>query len=192
MTRDNEQDFLREAATPWFWHDCARSLVCSANRLQEWFVPVDRGEAPCDELELWYSSFAPMMLLYGLAAENLLKAIRIGQGVPATIGKALNPALRNHDLRRLADDAAIQLSVDERRLLERLRDFIESGKYPVGTRPARGLGAREFEEPADLDDTLALLTRLEDALYSTGKPVGPRCDLRALCRSAVGNPAGTR
>ncbi len=164
------------------WHDHARNFICAANRLVEWYVPVLSSHGPPD-LERWHASFQPIMLLFGLATENLLKALLVAQGVDPLSAGVLNSTFKTHDLGALAQRGGIPLSMSERELLERLRDFIESSKYPIGISADKGLGGNRFEYPSDVDQTWALLQRLDDAVRTAPPSALGSVDVKTLCRS---------
>ncbi len=74
------------------------------------------------------------MMLGALAIENLLKAVCLPQVSPL-FNKRGAFDLDTHDLLKLAEDAGIALSQEERILLERLEQFITwAGRYPVPLR----------------------------------------------------------
>jgi len=72
-------------------------------------------------------------LLFGLAIENLLKAIIISkEPKPVENGKLRDWPGNGHELIRLAENANINLNMQQRDLLNRLVAFIEwAGRYPV-------------------------------------------------------------
>jgi hypothetical protein len=74
----------------------------------------------------------PATLLYGLAFENIIKAIIVkSEGVVIEQGKIKN-WLQTHNLVNLATRAGIILTVAQRDLLTRLTAFVGwSGRYPI-------------------------------------------------------------
>jgi len=76
------------------------------------------------------STFSSALMLAGFAIENMLKALLVTQR-PA-FDSSGNFSFKTHDLLKLADDVGLNLSMDERILLERLEQFLTwAGRYPV-------------------------------------------------------------
>jgi hypothetical protein len=128
------------------WQLTARRLVRAANVLHE-AHPEARSREP------QYASLLPALVLYGLAAENLVKGLLAAQGG----GREDDPRLKSHHLAWLFEQARVPLSDKEAGIVDRLQWFLEKGRYPAGVEPGQELGG----EVARL---LRLLTRLEDAL----------------------------
>jgi hypothetical protein len=136
------------------WRDHAHRFIRAANRLVSWYEPIITGEAQGP----WEGGFQPIMLLYGVAVENLLKALVIAHGVlPVDTDGNLSRELKHHRLNDLTHKAGLAVSDVEVVLLTRLRDFIESGKYPIEKDADSGHGATVFYYREDVRDTLALL-----------------------------------
>src|SRR5438105_10225773 len=94
MTDDEYRQSFETRAGQWYrWQSTAREFVCAANCLLDWYEPKLRATDQPRDTDGHYSSYSPLMLLYGAATENLLKALRIAQGIAATINGALNPYL---------------------------------------------------------------------------------------------------
>jgi hypothetical protein len=83
-------------------------------------------------------------MLYGLALENALKALRatqiVAQGDAVIVcslkGERLHPALRHHNLEALAQQGGLSLSGADRNLLRRLEKFaVWAGRYPMPVAP---------------------------------------------------------
>ncbi len=87
----------------------------------------------------------PASLLYGLALENLLKAIIIDRE-PTTAAGGLPRQFRGpsgHNLPSLAKRAGLDLSQEEKDLARRLTAYVEwAGRYPVPTR-AEGMTIKQ-------------------------------------------------
>ncbi len=86
----------------------------------------------------------PILLSYGLAAENLIKGLLIAQGVipvkPAK-GKAgktgalkLSEEIKTHDLKAMFKKARLTLTEEEKDVLKKLTWAVKTAKHPVGTR----------------------------------------------------------
>lgn len=171
------------SAGEWYrWQSVARDFIRAANYLLDWY-DLPRREGDPEDLSWTHQGPAPMMVLYAVAAENLLKAVLVAQGSPPVVNGKLAGAFKHHRLTQHAENAGLKLSADERNLLERLGDLVEAGRYPVATAPGKNPGAWRFDYPGDVQRTFAMLQRLEDALYSTGKTCLPRVDLKQRFRS---------
>lgn len=178
----NEEHFLRRASQPIAWQEAALSLLASANYLLEAEIGPLPESFPGDWSWSSGGSVQPQLLLYGAAVENLLKAVRVAQGVPAVTGRSLNPDLATHELWRYADEAGLKPGKAESKLLRRLQDVLEAGKYPVAKKPGRNSAAWSFDYPHDISATWALLERLDEALRTTGTRCVARTGLRTLTR----------
>ncbi len=91
----------------------------------------EHGQPPSslDHLEL----VMPASLLYGLAVENLLKAIILKNVKPAATRRRLPEwPSDGHDLEKLASRAIVTLNDCERDMLRRLSAFVRwAGRYPI-------------------------------------------------------------
>jgi hypothetical protein len=164
-----QDHYTQRAKTVWRWHEHARKFICAANRLVDSFeATLNPPAGPIPE-EHSHTSFEPIMMLFGVAVENLLKALLIAKGTTPVSDGELNKKLKGHNLTAFAEEAAITLSQRERQLLKCLQDFIESGKYPIGTKATSGQGARIFKHPSDFEDTWALLQKLDDDVLALAK-----------------------
>jgi hypothetical protein len=177
-------DFETLKKTSYAWQKGARELIGAANVLLNAYertiasTCVETPPFEPNEQSLW----RPMMVLYALAAENLLKAIIIARGEdPAPSGKLVE-WFRTHKLVEHAKRARLSF-IPRPGLLETLREFIESGKYPIGTNPKSGLRTNQFIYPNYPDTVYDLLTKLEDDLrVILPDKTFPATDLRNMCR----------
>lgn len=126
-----------------FWDDQHKKLaseqivwVLTADQLLRAFQMLAR-QAEADaiqnrEQEIYVPSVSGTAMMVGaLAIENLLKAVRIPQ-VPKLFDSRGAFVLDTHDILKLAEDAAISLTSEERALLERLEQFVTwAGRYPI-------------------------------------------------------------
>ena len=182
MDAEAIQAFETRARTVWRWQDHARECVGAANHLVDWFTPVFETNRRAGFEYPSRTSFGPIMLLFAVATENLLKALLVARGRnPVTVGH-LAKGFRTHDQVGLATDAGLVITASETALLQRLRDFVESGKYPIGISPGKGHGAQWFAYPDDLDATWSLLQRLDDAVCATGVNVLGPVNMRLIGR----------
>ena len=178
----NEAHFLRRATQPIAWQEAALHMLASANYLLE----AEIGPLPESFPGHWSwtssGSVQPKLLLYGAAVENLLKAIRVAQGVPAVTGSSLNGDLATHELKRYADEAGLNPGKAESQLLRQLQDVLEAGKYPVAKKPGRNVNAWTFDYPKDISAIWALLDRLDATLRATGTRCVGHTNLHTLTK----------
>jgi hypothetical protein len=161
----------------WQWE--ARNLLLAGNVLDQ--REAKRGH-PARGEALW-SLRGPALLMYGLAVENLLKAVLVAAGLDATPSGALNRRIKHHRLAELWQEARLPIHPGFADALEVLRWAVESGKYPVGTKPA--------DDPDPLDrmrtDAKLVATMMqvaEDALRALPKNQAfERIDLYQLGRN---------
>ena len=169
MTTAEEADFEKTARIPVIWQITARQLIAAANRLRD-------GHEAAKEGVSFYASRMPILLLYGLAAENLVKGILVANGtVPVESDKKsgslkLSESVKGHDLQRLFNTAGVPLAKHDEDVLTNLSWTVQAGKYPVGTRPAIEPAdpTPQWLELTSLEDVCRLLQQLEDALRATG------------------------
>jgi hypothetical protein len=170
-----------DAGNPRAWQSAAHQYALAANYLLDWYDG-SRATPGASKFTLAFGGIAPIMVLYAIAAENLLKAIRVAiEGSPVVNG-ALSRHFKHHDLLSHADRAGVSLADGETDLLERLRDFVEAGRYPVASAAGKTPRAWRFEYPRDIEAVWSLLEHLERALCATTPAVLPRFNFRARYR----------
>ena len=126
------------------------------------------------------------MMLYGLAAENLIKAIIVAKNPSLASKGALPRWFTNHNLVALAKRAGLPVPRSQEHLLKRLREFVECGKYPVGLCEGQGRSTWVLSEPSDSNDAFQLLGCLEEELQrASGGRVVPSPDLRGIHREGA-------
>ena len=122
------------------------------------------------------------MFLYALAVENLLKAIIIAHGEDPAPNGELATWFKHHNLSKHAERAKLSFT-PKRGLLETLREFIESGKYPIGKNPQSGTRTNHFIHPYYPETVFALLEKLEDDLRLVlPNKSFPKTELCNMCR----------
>ncbi len=168
-TMDDRDYCWRLVNTPLNWQAASRDLICAANLLKKGYysrVRFGAGKRQLSEQErLRHRHTAPrgMILLYAVAAENLLKATIVARGDdPVTHGGRLARWFTRHDLGRLAARARVR-GLDEA-LLKQLSAFTTAGKYPVGLLDTDGEGAHSYFPDNVVDGIERLLPQLEGAL----------------------------
>ena len=118
--------------------------------------------------------YGTALMLAALAIENLLKAVLLPLVNPL-FDKRGAFVLDTHDILKLAEDANISLTQDERILLERLEQFLTwAGRYPVPlfseemrprTLPNGGFAPRTYYTiPSDFETIFAFAKRLKALL----------------------------
>jgi hypothetical protein len=175
---DDRSRPMELAAEPYAWQQVARDYILAANYLLDWYdvSPISPESAAFEFSH--HGAVAPVMVLYAIAAENLLKAIRVAhEGSPVLDGE-LSKHFKHHNLLSHAKRARVALSVDETDLLEHLTDFIEAGRYPVPAAKGKSPRAWHFDFPRDVEKVWVLLERLEADLRATGQVVLPTANLR--------------
>lgn len=130
----NDQFEVR-ANTPAIWALQARRLRCAADIILEAYVSdlsmMQAGIPPLDLANL--ETIGPGTLLYGLAFENILKALIVrNEGPQIQNGKLKKWSGNGHGLVHLANRAGVGLTSPQHDLLSRLTAFVEwGGRYPV-------------------------------------------------------------
>ncbi len=125
------------ARNPLLWQTTARTHIHSANVLFRDYDKRYREENQkllLDPLKYYViCSVNTVLLLYGLAIENLVKAVIIARNEPPFVNGHLNRKLDTHDLKNLCDQANLNYTRtnEDNQLLDALSEVIESGKYPI-------------------------------------------------------------
>jgi hypothetical protein len=154
--------FKHLAGNPRAWQETAHDLICAANLLNEVVQDWDRCKSSTQARRpiVWRT----LMMLYGLAAENLIKGMIVAKSPSLAAKGDLPKGIRTHDLVGLAKQAGLPVSHSQEHLLKRLREFAECGKYPVGLRDGQGRSTWVSFGPSDSNDALQLLEYLEEEL----------------------------
>jgi hypothetical protein len=177
-------EYRRAAELPLLWQWTAREYVCSANILRE---AVERGctFADPDGTNVMWKPRAAIWLLYGLALENALKGLLVARGADPARDGTLGKSFKTHDLANLWKRAALQCPAFTETLLTQLSWWVETGKYPIGTKPAQDSAEGFWNSLIDARTVLALIERVEDAIRSA-KPSWalPKRDLLTLTDGA--------
>jgi hypothetical protein len=121
-------------------------------------------------------------ILYGLALENLLKALLIAQGHPVFDAQGrLGSGYRKHDLLKYTMQAGLSLSATDRTLVARLTRAVTEGKFLVGTQPkARLIEISKTASQSDRQDICRLLETIENELRQRARFMMRRVKLSAL------------
>lgn len=158
------EDFKRTGGTPLAWQIYSRELVCAANVLRGHREAImEKGESVRFEDHL-ASSHMPVLYLYGLAVETMLKGLVIAQGLEATVGGKLNGKLKTHDLTKLWGDAKLPITDRQPDLLRRLEWCVRTGRYPIGLQPDIKAPALAWVALTNVHEVLELLETAEQAL----------------------------
>jgi hypothetical protein len=181
MKRDSRPDqerwrdeFELAGQNPIAWQLQARSHLTAANVLLEraQILGDPAGGGASDEHDPPHLRMKPVYLLFGYALENLVKGLLVARGETATWAGSLeenrsavlDKGLRHHCLTELFRIAAVKTDAREGRLLEDLRDAIESEKYPVGVRPRSRKRTLGRDSVGDVQGVFALFRRMEESL----------------------------
>jgi len=123
------------------------------------------------------------MMLYGLAAENLIKGVIVAKN-PFLASKGNLPNwFTKHNLASLAVRAGLPVLSPQQHLLKRLQNYVESGKYPVARQEGQGGSTWVSFGAVDSNDILRLLEYLEEELRgASGGFVVPHPRLAAIHR----------
>jgi hypothetical protein len=159
-------EFEGRGQTPIFWQVQARSLLCAGNVVRERANALDGGRAssPDEATDPPHLRLMPIYVLYGYALENLIKGLLVARGEDATWSGTLDKGLRHHCFTELFRVAHVKTEPDEHRLLEDLRDAVESGKYPVGVRPQNRSRILGLDVAGDFGLIFGLFRRIEESL----------------------------
>ena len=129
------EQFETKGSIPSIWALQARRLKRAADLLFDAYLSdLRKMEGGCSPIGLAnLETVGPATLLYGLAFENLFKAVILNQeGATIEDGRLKKWPGSGHELIGLADRASIQLTTTQRDLLSRLTAFIEwAGRYPI-------------------------------------------------------------
>lgn len=171
---------------PEAWQEVAHDLVGCANILLD--AALERKQLQWLAGARGSVSFRVVMMLYGFAAENLIKAIIVAKNpicgplFPVSKGTLVG-RFANHNLPELVKEAGLGVSASQEHLLKRLKEFIECGKYPVGRREGEGRATQVSFGALDWSDVLQLLGYLEEELQrASGGLVAAHPDLRGIHR----------
>ena len=159
-------EFEGKGQTPIFWQIQARSLLSAANVLRERarVIAGNRAVEPPEADDPPQLRLMPVFLLYGYALENLVKGLLVARGENATWSGTLDRDMRHHCLTELFRVAEVRTSCEDRRVLDDLRDAIESEKYPVGTKPRTRERRLGTNSEAVVERVFGLFRQMEDSL----------------------------
>jgi hypothetical protein len=142
---------------PQIWLDQSRGFNSAAQTLCA-EIP---AEGPEPGRVIFHRQIAVM--LGGFAIETILKMVLVAQhveqhGYPGELKPTLDFIPKTHDLAKLADQAGIRISKDDRITLVELRKYVVwSGRYPTP------LDAQGYRGPAIFED--AMHDRFQKALW---------------------------
>ena len=195
---DESDYFWRLVNTPLYWQDAARDLICGANLLKKNYYSKPRlgfgrdGPLSAEQIqEERHTTARAIIVLYAIAAENLLKATIVALGKdPIGDNGRIQGWFATHDLVSLAEHAG--LGSPSQDLLAQLTEFIKAGKYPVGLFDDAAQSAQNYFPDSVLAGIDALLPKLEARLAEvpTKRDRLAAVDLLHLCCS--GESAGVQ
>ncbi len=165
-----EKQFVEKAA-PEYWYSYAQELADTANQIyrtskDQWIVYLYENEDASKKTERRPLVSRPVLLLYGLSFENLIKGLLISEEPMLLKGGKLSKHLLGHDLTKLAGRLnSINLDSNERDLLTLLSDVVPyHGRYPV-PRNAQDMKPESYINEKVYESCVALFRRLEMQLY---------------------------
>ncbi|WP_417733900.1 hypothetical protein [Roseovarius sp.] len=165
-----EKQFIEQAA-PEFWYSYAHELADTAEEIYKkskdrWIAySIDHADGANETYRRPLVS-RPVLLMHGLAFENLIKGLLISEEPTLLNGGKLSKHLLGHDLVKLADRLrTVQLNSEERNLLALLSDVVPyHGRYPV-PRAAQDLKPERYISDGIHQACKVLFDRLELQLY---------------------------
>lgn len=175
------------------WQETAHDLICAANLLVEAEQNVPHESvAENRRPTVWRT----LMMLYGLATENLIKAIIVAKNPELKsertekrhdlVARPHGPLpgwFRTHDLLSLAKRAGLPIPRTHEHLLKRLQRFVECGKYHVDLREGQDRSTWVSFGSSDSNDALQLLQYLDGELERvSGEFVKAPADVRRIHR----------
>ena len=169
MTNSDKQ-FI-ESAAPEFWYTYANELADTADAIyrtskDQWvFYNQSSADGSLNNYKRPLIS-RPVMLLYGLSFENIIKGLLISEEPNLLQGGKLSKHLLGHDLVKLAGRLkSIQLVDKELELLALLSDVVPYlGRYPV-PRKAQELKPEKYISEDIHTSCRALFLRFEMQIY---------------------------
>lgn len=166
----DQKKFVEEAA-PEFWYTYAHELADTADSIfrksKDQFVAYIYKNADGSTAKTSRPLVSrPVLLLYGLGLENILKGLLISENPNLLRGGKLSKHLQTHDLAKLSKRlTSIQFDSSELELLEFLSDIVPyHGRYPV-PRGAESIKPEKYISESIYDACRALFKRLELQLY---------------------------
>ncbi|WP_341213824.1 hypothetical protein [uncultured Limimaricola sp.] len=164
---DRKRDFVEQAA-PEYWFSYAHELAETAdsifNRSKKQFVAYLYQSADgTQRTEKRPLVSRPVLLLYGIALENMLKAILISEDTSRLEGGKLSKELLGHDLMALSKRCrTVELTESDRDILSLLSNVVPyHGRYPVprnseDMKPEEFINEDIFAKCADLFEHLSI------------------------------------
>lgn len=177
------EDFEKSGQIPMLWQWRARECICAANILRATCEKSDLFASDSKDPDRMWKPYNAIRLLYGLALENLLKALLVARGTPATLNGKLNQEIHSHDLVYLWKKAGLELTAQTEKVLKGLHWSVESGKYPIGTKPDdANARLRAVVNTINVNGIIKLIEKVEDALREE-QPLRAidKTDLAQLC-----------
>lgn len=167
---DQRKKFVEDAA-PEFWYTYAHELADAADAIFRksksqfvGYIYKNKDGSTTQTRRPLVSR--PVLLLYGLSIENLLKGLLISEKPELLQGGKLSKHLQGHDLVKLCRRLeSIQFDDSELKLLELLSDVVPyHGRYPV-PRGAESIKPEQYISESVHNACRALFKRLEMQLY---------------------------
>jgi hypothetical protein len=165
------------ATSPLVWQNKARALIRVANHAYRPFARAVAHRRPSrTQLQI-------ILMLYGLALENLLKGLLIAQGQDLIDRNGrLIPRFGKHALERFLRDTGVSVTADELKLVRQLERAVVEGKYPIPIAPKASLSEMSwtFGLPGDQLGICRILTKVEDGIRERVRGMSRRRNLSKL------------
>jgi hypothetical protein len=169
MTNSDKQ--FVESAAPEYWYTYAHELADTADQIYRTsknqfigYLSQHADGSQKTERRPWVSR--PVLLMYGLCIENMIKALLISETPTLLQGGRLSKHLLGHDLDKLAGRlTSLELDLEEKNLLALLSDVVPyHGRYPV-PRNAQDMKPESYINENVYNSCRQLFERLEMQLY---------------------------
>lgn len=167
----NLEKLFVEQAAPEYWYSYAHELADTADAIYarskgEWVAYIHTHTDAPNEVYSRPLISRPVLLLYGLSLENLIKGLLISEDPQLLNGGKLSKHLLGHDLIKLAERLkSVQLDANERDLLALLSDVVPyHGRYPV-PRNAQDIKPETYISEDVYSVCKTLFARMEMELY---------------------------
>jgi hypothetical protein len=167
---DMEKAFV-EMAAPEYWYTYAHELADAADQIyrtskQQFVAYLHQYGDGSTKAERRPFVSRPVLLMYGLCFENMIKALLISEEPTLLQGGKLSKHLLGHDLVKLSGRLqSLELASQEKNLLALLSDVVPyHGRYPV-PRNAQDMKPEKYINEDVYNSCRQLFERLEMQLY---------------------------
>lgn len=167
----NQRKKFVEEAAPEYWYTYAQELAETADAIfrkskTQFVAYIHKSSDGSVTKSRRPLVSRPVLLLYGLSIENMLKGLLISEDPNLLQGGELSKHLKGHDLAKLSRRLkSMRFKDDEFQLLELLSDVVPyHGRYPVPRR-AESMKSEQYISESIFKACSALFKRMEMQLY---------------------------